>query len=281
MPALYLVATPIGNLEDITLRAVRVLREVGVIAAEDTRTTRRLLSAHGIATPLISYNDHNQASRIFPLLRRLEQEDVALVSEAGMPTISDPGYELVRAAVQHGVRVVPIPGASAVTTALAASGFSTAQFLYLGFLPRRAGERRRCLTSLQGEQRAVVAFEAPHRLRAALVDIANVLADRPLAICRELTKLYEEIFRGTAQEAWEHFAQPRGEFTLVIQGLARAAPELAPPLEKPGRGRRAGTPAKAAVSAGAQVTSQPARRPRRAWRDRLALEKTVKLLGER
>lgn len=281
MPVLYLVATPIGNLEDITVRAVRVLQEVGAIAAEDTRTTRHLLSAYGIATPLTSYNDHNRASRIPLLLRRLEEEDVALVSEAGMPTISDPGYELVKAAVEHGVKVVPIPGASAVTAAVAASGFRTRQFLYLGFLPRRRGERRRRLQSLQGEPHTLVLFESPHRLRAALQDIADVLADRPLALCRELTKVHEEIFRGTAEQALEYFIQPRGEFTLVIQGAERQAAEMDPLLEGLGQARHAGAHAKRAVGAVAQGPGARRSQVRRSWRDQVALEGNYQAPGNR
>jgi len=218
MGTLYLVATPIGNLEDVTLRALRVLKEVELIAAEDTRTARKLLSRYDIHTPLTSYNDRNKRLKTPVVLERLTQHDVALVSEAGMPAISDPGQDLVRAAYEAGVRVVPVPGPSAITTALAASGLSTRTFTYLGFLPRQAAARRRLLQSLAGREETLVAFEAPHRLRGALTDVEQALGDREIAVCRELTKLYEEIFRGHVSDAARHFAEPRGEFTLVIAG---------------------------------------------------------------
>ena len=218
MGTLFVVATPIGNLEDITFRALRVLKEVALIAAEDTRTTRKLLNHYGINTPLTSYHDHNMRAKTPRLLQNLEEKDVALVSEAGMPGLSDPGYELIRAAIEDGIPIVPIPGASAVTTALVVSGLPTDQFVYLGFLPRRKGERRRLLQSLTRDHRTLMAFEAPHRLRKTLQDIEDTLGDRPITVCRELTKVYEEVFRGRVSEAIQHFAEPRGEFTLVIQG---------------------------------------------------------------
>ncbi len=219
MGTLYLVATPIGNLEDITLRALRVLREVDLIAAEDTRHTRKLLRHHGIDRPLTSYHEHNERARLPRLLEALAQGDVALVSDAGTPALSDPGYHLVRAAWEAGHRVVPVPGPSAVTAALAASGLPTDTFLYLGYLPRRAAERRRLLADLAPERHTLVAFEVPHRLRAALEDlVATFGPDRSAALCRELTKVYEEIRRGTLADLAAHFRQvePRGEFTLVI-----------------------------------------------------------------
>lgn len=218
MPTLYLVATPIGNLEDLSQRAIRVLREVSLIAAEDTRRTRRLLTACGVRTPLTSYHEHSRESKIAYLLGRLGNEDIALVSDAGMPGISDPGYELVRAAIEQGVAVVAIPGPSAVTTALAVSGLPTSEFLYLGFLPRKKGDRLRLLRAISREERTLVVFETPHRLPASLEAIEQVLGDRPVAVCRELTKVHEEVFRGTVTQAIAHFTQPRGEFTLVIAG---------------------------------------------------------------
>jgi len=221
MPTLYIVATPIGNLEDVTLRALKVLRQVELIAAEDTRRTKHLLSKYEIKTPVTSYHEHNKRTKLPRLLQHLEQKDLALVSEAGMPGISDPGYELIAAAIERGFRVVPIPGPSAITTALAASGLPTRQFIYLGFLPRKRGERRKLLQQLSEEQRTLVAFESPYRLRAALEDLRDVLGERRLAIGRELTKLHEEIFYGTPSEALEHFSQPRGEFTLVIEGKSK------------------------------------------------------------
>ncbi len=218
MPILYVVGTPIGNLEDITLRAIRVLQEVSVIAAEDTRTTRKLLTKYGIKTRLVSYHQFSRPERTEQLLDMLNTQDVALVSDAGTPGIHDPGYPLVRAAVQRGVTVIPLPGASAVAAALAVSGLSADQFVFLGFLPRRPKERRAALASLLVEPRTAVAFEAPHRIRKTLKEIADILGQRPLVVCRELTKLYEEVYHGDAEGASERFAQPRGEFTLVLGG---------------------------------------------------------------
>jgi 16S rRNA (cytidine1402-2'-O)-methyltransferase len=222
VPALYVIATPIGNLEDISLRALRLLREVKLIAAEDTRTTRRLLNAYDIKTPLTSYHEHSKRAKLDYLLGYLEEEDLALVSEAGMPGLSDPGYELIVAAIGRGISVVPIPGASAVVTALVVSGLPTDQFLYLGFLPRRQGQRQRLLSSIVDEPRSIVAFETRHRIREALSDIEETLGDRRLSVCRELTKVHEEIFRGSVSQAKEHFAEPRGEFSIVIEGKTRA-----------------------------------------------------------
>jgi 16S rRNA (cytidine1402-2'-O)-methyltransferase len=222
MSALYVIATPIGNLEDISMRALRLLREVKLIAAEDTRTTRHLLGAHDIKTPLTSYHEHSKRTKLDYLLDFLEREDLALVSEAGMPGLSDPGYDLIVAAIEHGVSVVPIPGASAVITALAVSGLPTDQFLYVGFLPRRKGQRQHILSSILEEPRTLVAFETPHRLSEALRDIEEILGNRRISVCRELTKVHEEIFRGRVSQAREHFVKPRGEFTLVVEGKTRA-----------------------------------------------------------
>ncbi|MCL0063644.1 16S rRNA (cytidine(1402)-2'-O)-methyltransferase, partial [Dehalococcoidia bacterium] len=177
--------------------------------------------AHQIKTPLTSYHEHNKRAKLPYLLRALEHGDVALISEAGMPGINDPGYDLVLAAIDRDVKVVPVPGPSAIPTALAVSGLTTEQFIHLGFLPRKKGARRKLLQSIAAEPRTIVAFETPHRLRSALVDLGEVLGERRLAICREMTKLHEEIFRGTVSQAIEHFAKPRGEFTLVIEGKAR------------------------------------------------------------
>jgi 16S rRNA (cytidine1402-2'-O)-methyltransferase len=218
MPTLYIVATPIGNMEDISLRALRILSQVSLIAAEDTRKTRRLLAAYGIKTKLTSYHEHNTKTKLPYLLHRLQEQDVALVSEAGMPGISDPGYELVVAAIEKDIPVVPIPGASVLVTALAVSGLPSNQFVYLGFLTRRKGQRKRLLKQIDKEGRTILAFEAPHRLLSTLEDILAVLGDRRLALCRELTKIHEEVFRGTVSQAIAHFAEPRGEFTLVIEG---------------------------------------------------------------
>lgn len=218
MPALYVVATPIGNLEDVTLRAIRVLKEVNLIAAEDTRKTKRLLDHYGVQTPMTSYYEHNKMTKMGYLLRFLETDDLALVSEAGMPGISDPGYELIVAAAKQGTRVVPIPGPSAIVAAVAVSGLPTDQFTYLGFLPRKKSERVHLLGLVSLEPRTLVAYEAPHRLTDALKDLLDVLGDRRIAVVRELTKLHEEVFRGTISEAIEHFQQPRGEFTIVVEG---------------------------------------------------------------
>jgi len=221
MGTLYLVTTPIGNLEDITLRALRVLRECSLIATEDTRTTGRLLAHFGIDKPLLSYFEHNKMARLDRLLDRLEVGDVALVSEAGTPALSDPGYELVSAAIERGLPVVPIPGPSALTAALSVSGLPTDRFLFLGFLPRKAGDRRRVLTEAADARATLVLFEAPHRLLATLADAVKILgADRHCAVCREMTKLHEEIWRGslTAALAEWRSRKPRGEFTLVIAG---------------------------------------------------------------
>ena len=289
MPSLYVVATPIGNLEDVTLRALRVLREVSLIAAEDTRTTRKLLAHHavpagrqGIRQRLVSYNEHNKAARIPRLLAALRDGDVALVSEGGTPVISDPGLDLVAAALEAGFAVVPVPGPSAVTAALAVSGLPSRQFTYLGFLPRRAGERRRLFAAFRDDPRTIVAFESPHRLRASLAALHEVLGDRRVAVCRELTKAYEEVFHGTLSEALSHFAEPRGEFTLVIAGAGAGSisvhpePVEGPPLHDRGditeqarrelaRRRAAGQPAKTAVAEVAARYGLPRRTAYRLW----------------
>ena len=225
MGILYLVATPIGNLEDITLRALRVLREASLIAAEDTRTARNLLAHFDIATPVTSYYEHNKLDKLKQILDALQAGDVAVVSEAGMPGLADPGYELVRAALEHDYRIVPLPGANALTTALVASGLPTDQFVYLGFLPRQASARRKLLQSVANEPRTLVAYEAPHRIGDSLEDIAATFGNRTVCVARELTKIYEEFFRGTVNAAREHFAAhaPRGEFTLVIAGKTDSA----------------------------------------------------------
>ena len=213
---LYVVATPLGNMEDITLRALRVLREVPLIAAEDTRKSRRLLERHGIKTKVTSFHDHSGEAKLSRLVEHMMGDDLALVSDAGMPNINDPGHDLIAAAITNSVPVVPIPGATAVITALVASGLPTSQFTFVGFLPRKRSERRKLLASVISEGRTTVAFETPHRIQAALDDIAAVAPDVEIAVCRELTKLHEEVFQGSPSEARAHFAHPRGEFTLVI-----------------------------------------------------------------
>lgn len=220
MPTLYLVSTPIGNLEDITLRALRILKEVTLIAAEDTRQTRKLLTRYAITTPCVSYHEHSGEDKVAQLLTTMTTGDVALVSDAGTPGISDPGYDLVRACLVQGVAVVPVPGPSAPLAALIASGLPTDRYFYLGFLPRKGSERRAALAELAAVTATLVAFEAPHRLVATLTDVQAVLGDRQVAVARELTKLHEELVRGTASEVLTHFERerPRGEITLVIAG---------------------------------------------------------------
>jgi 16S rRNA (cytidine1402-2'-O)-methyltransferase len=219
---LYIVATPIGNLEDMTFRAVRILQAVDMIAAEDTRHTGRLLQHFQVRTPQISYHEHNSHSRIPEILEHLQYgKAIALVSDAGMPGISDPGYELIKACIEDGITVVPIPGASAVITALSAAGLATDRFIFDGFLPAKSQQRKQYLESLQGESRTLVFYESPHRLRDTLASLGEVLgSDRQLVIARELTKLYEEFWRGTIGDAIADYTQrePQGEYTLLVAG---------------------------------------------------------------
>jgi 16S rRNA (cytidine1402-2'-O)-methyltransferase len=226
MGTLYLVATPIGNLEDISLRALRILREASLIAAEDTRHTRKLFDRHDIHRSIVSYHEHNKEGRNAEIMQALEHGDVALVSDAGTPGLSDPGYELVRSAIDSGFAVSPIPGPSAPIAALVASGLPTDGFVFVGYLPRRSADRVRLLKSIADEERTLVAFEAPHRLRHSLEDLVTALGEaRPAAVCRELTKVHEEILRGSLGEIRAQFdrVEPRGEFTLVISGAEVAS----------------------------------------------------------
>jgi 16S rRNA (cytidine1402-2'-O)-methyltransferase len=220
MGTLFLVGTPIGNLEDISARALRVLSQAVVIAAEDTRHTRKLLDHYQIRTPLTSYHEHNKLTKLDLVLNALGHGDVALVSDAGMPGLNDPGFELVRAALQAGHLVSPIPGPSAPISALVASGLPTDAFLYLGYLPRKLSERRQKIQEVAELPYTLVVLETPHRLLSALQDLLEVLGDRQVAVARELTKLHEEILRATLSQALAHFQAeaPRGEFTLVITG---------------------------------------------------------------
>jgi 16S rRNA (cytidine1402-2'-O)-methyltransferase len=220
MSTLYLVATPIGNLEDISSRALRVLKEVQLIAAEDTRQTAKLLQRYDIHTPYLSYHEHNKLVRLERVLEALQVGDIALVSDAGTPALNDPGYELVRAVIAAGHEVSPIPGACAPIAALVASGLPTHSFLYLGYLPRKAGERERLLNKIANLPYTLIFLEAPHRLLVALEHIQKLLGDRQIAVGRELTKLHEEIFHGSLSQAQQHFTEnpPRGEFTLVLAG---------------------------------------------------------------
>ncbi len=226
MGTLFIVATPIGNLEDITLRALRVLREVRLIAAEDTRHTRKLLNHYEIQTHCISYHEFNKLARLDDILDALAQGDVALVSDAGTPALSDPGFELVNACVAAGFTVSPVPGPSAPVAAIVASGLPTERFLYLGFLPRRAPERKALLADLADLTVSLVCFEAPHRLTDSLSDALSVLGDRRVVLAKDLTKLYENLLRMRISEALAHFSaqQPRGEYTLVIEGRVPSRP---------------------------------------------------------
>ena len=214
---LYVVATPIGNLEDITLRALRILGEVAVIAAEDTRRTVKLLNHHGISTSAISFHAHNTRARLPELLSRLQRgESIALVSDAGTPLLSDPGLELVRACIDAGILVDPIPGASAPLTALVASGFPAHPVTFFGFAPNKANDRKTWLQEIAAVPHTLVFFESPHRIEALLADADQYLVNRPLMLGRELTKLHQEFLRGTAKELVKRLTSPRGEFTIIV-----------------------------------------------------------------
>lgn len=220
MGTLYIVATPIGNLEDISPRALRILREVTLIAAEDTRHTKKLLEHFDIHTELVSYFEHNKISRLNLILEKLAAGDVALVSDAGTPAINDPGYELVKAALASNLDVRPVPGPSAPVSALSVSGLPTDSFLYLGYLPHKKNERRAKLGEVSAQPYTLIFLESPHRIVEALEDILATLGDREICVAREMTKLYEEYWRGQVKEAVTYFSlQPaRGEFTLIISG---------------------------------------------------------------
>ena len=220
MGTLYLVATPIGNLEDMSPRAIRVLREAKLIAAEDTRHTGTLLKHFGIKTSATSYFEHNKINKLDALLNTLAGGDVALVSDAGTPAINDPGYELVKAALASGFDVRPIPGPSAPLAALTVSGLPTDSFLYLGYLPHRAGERRARLKNIAGQPYTLIFLESPYRIIDSLEDLFSALGDRQVCIAREMTKMFEEFWRGPLSGAIGHFKSqsPRGEFTLVVEG---------------------------------------------------------------
>jgi len=222
---LYLVATPIGNLEDITLRALRVLKEADLVACEDTRRTQKLLNHYGIRKRLVSYHEHNEMTRAPELVIELEQgARIALVSDAGMPVVSDPGHRLVALCVRHNIPVVPVPGASAVVAALAASGMPTEEFVFVGFLPPRRSERQQALVRLASEPRTLVCYEAPHRILETLEDALGLLGDRPAVMAREVTKVHEEFVRGSLAELLDRLRKkpPQGEITLLIGGATEA-----------------------------------------------------------
>lgn len=221
MGTLYLVATPIGNLEDMTFRAVRILKSVALICAEDTRTSRVLLDHYEIQTPVVSYHEHNKLAKLDDIFETLSSADVALISDAGTPSISDPGFELVREAIVQGFDVVPIPGASAIITGLVGSGMPTDSFIYLGFLPKKQNARRDLLKSLRNERRTLVAYESPYRVADTLGLVAAIMGDdRPVCIAREMTKMFEQFWRGTAHDGQQQYSDehPKGEVTLIIGG---------------------------------------------------------------
>lgn len=242
---LYIVATPIGNMDDISIRAIRTLREVDTVAAEDTRLTARLLSHHQIDTPLISFHEHNEAQRIALLTARMEAgESFALVSDAGTPSVSDPGFRLVRAAVEKEIQVVPIPGASAAITALCAAGLPTDSFTFVGFPPKKKGKRRELLESLKKEARTLIFYESPMRISTFLLELREILGDRYAVLGREMTKMYEEFIRGNLTcilESLENRAAVKGECTLLVSG-AEEGESLCPEdlAEKIGNGLDAG-----------------------------------------
>ncbi|MCC7117914.1 MAG: 16S rRNA (cytidine(1402)-2'-O)-methyltransferase [Anaerolineales bacterium] len=233
MGTLYLVATPLGNLEDLSPRALRLLREVKLIAAEDTRHTGALLQHFKIETPLTSYFEHNKTKKLDQILNALIGGDVALVSDAGTPAINDPGYELVRAALAANFDVRPVPGPSAPISALSVSGLPTDSFLYLGYLPHKSGERKKSITQVAHLTYTLIFLESPHRLLDALEDLLAILGDRPICVAREMTKLYEEYWRGSINAALTYFKskEPRGEFTLVIAGKPETEKERWPEAE--------------------------------------------------
>jgi 16S rRNA (cytidine1402-2'-O)-methyltransferase len=221
---LYIVSTPIGNLEDITLRALRVLREVDLIAAEDTRRTRQLLSHYGIHKPLVSYHEHNRRARAESLLTEIrEGRSVALVTDAGTPGISDPGEHLVKRIIQESIPIVPVPGASALIAALSVSGLPTESFLFYGFLPSKATARKKLLLSLQDRPETLIFYESPKRLNAFLEEAAGILGERQVVVAREMTKVFEEIYRGTASQILNEIGEDdvKGEVTVVMEGCSR------------------------------------------------------------
>ena len=271
MGTFYVVGTPIGNLEDLTRRAARILAAVDLIAAEDTRITRRLLNHLGLRTPLLSCHRHNWPARLPQLLQALESGDAALVTDAGMPAVSDPGAEITAAVAAAGFPVEVIPGPSAVTAALAAAGMPADSFLFLGFLPRRRQERQAALAQVAALPYTLVIFEAPHRLRPALADLQAILGDRQIAVCRELTKIHQEVWRGDLAGALDYFTAPRGEFVLVVAGNSdpptpkTAAADPAAARQQLAEKRQAGLRAREAVAAVTAATGLPRREVYQLW----------------
>ena len=270
MGTFYVVGTPIGNLEDLTRRAARILAAVNLIAAEDTRVTRRLLNHLGLRTPLLSCHRHNWPARLPQLLQALAAGEVALVTDAGMPAVSDPGAEITAAVAAAGFPVEVIPGPSAVTAALAAAGMPADSFLFLGFLPRRRQERQAALAQAAALPYTLVIFEAPHRLRPALADLQAILGQRQIAVCRELTKIHQEVWRGDLAGALDYFTTPRGEFVLVVAGNSappapKTAADPAAARQQLAEKRQAGLRARDAVAAVAAATGLPRREVYQLW----------------
>ncbi|RIK31831.1 MAG: 16S rRNA (cytidine(1402)-2'-O)-methyltransferase [Anaerolineae bacterium] len=256
MGTLYLVATPIGNLEDMSPRALRILHEASLIAAEDTRHTGQLLKHFEIVTPLTSYFEHNKIGKLDFILDKLSSGDVALVSDAGMPAINDPGYELVRAALASGFDVRPVPGPSAPVAALAVSGLPTDSFLYLGYLPHKKTERRKFVGQIGNLSYTLILLESPHRIVESLEDILSTLGNRRICVAREMTKMFEEYWRGTVSGAVEHFKskEARGEFTLVVEGKTNeersvwSEEEMLKAIRKESKGEKSAKEISAALS---------------------------------
>jgi 16S rRNA (cytidine1402-2'-O)-methyltransferase len=267
MPTLFVVATPIGNLEDVSLRALRTLREVKLIAAEDTRKTKILLNTYDIKTRITSYHEHNKQTKQNYIFKQLQEGDVALVSEAGTPSISDPGYELIVSALERGISIVSIPGPSAIITALTVSGLPANRFTYIGFLPRKSGERQHTIQSVVNETGSIVAFETPHRLKKALNDLLLILGDRRVAVCRQLTKIHEEVFYGTISLAQQYFKEPKGEFTVVIEGkIDKEKPQITEDvLRQINNLKASGETAKGAVSKLVKKTGLSRKELYRTW----------------
>ena len=270
---LYIVGTPIGNLEDITFRALRVLKMVDLIACEDTRRTQKLLNYYGIRTRTTSYHEHNEMMRAPELIIELEQgSDIALVSDAGMPVISDPGYRLVKLAIRHEVPVVPVPGASAFVAALAASGLPVDRFRFLGFLPSKASQRRQALGEAKTARKTLVFYEAPHRVLEMLADLRRMLGDRPVVLAREVTKVHEEFLRGPASEVLQILKRKpiKGEITVLVGGAATPGEESLIPVKPIGTQiqdlmERQGLDERAALKAVARARGIPRSEAYRQW----------------